>query len=194
MIRLPYPRFPMALGVIGLFVIPAGTIAVTLSSSETNGISETSPVISSGTNSAADIEAMAIEIANTMSQQTTGSLIDLAGMYRQEQTQWLLLAPPDSDFVLRPDYGIEVFDPKAFPDDFNKKLVGEMKNECPVYFLIISEDPVTHETVFSSANGGEVARLKPEDGYNPFWLLDSKNPDLYSGKYGSDEIKDLQAA
>jgi len=147
MIRLPYPRFPIAWRVFGLFIIPAITIAVTFSSTETNAISETPSGISRETNGTADVEAMAIEIADTMAQQTTGTLIDLAGMYRQEQTQWLLFAPPGSDFVLRPDYGIVVFDPKAFPDDFNKNLVGEMKNDCPVYYLTIGEDPVTHETV-----------------------------------------------
>jgi hypothetical protein len=58
-----------------------------------------------------------------MAQQKTGTLSDLAEMYRQEQIQWLIFAPPSSAFVLRQDYGIVVFDPKAFPDDFNKKLI-----------------------------------------------------------------------
>jgi hypothetical protein len=40
-----------------------------------------------------------------------------------------------------------------------------MKNDCPVYFLTISEDPVTRETDFSNADGEEIARLKPEEGY-----------------------------
>jgi hypothetical protein len=158
----------MAWGVFGLFVIPAITMAVTLSS-ETTAIPESS-----------------------MAQEKTGTLSDLAGMLRQEQIRWLIIAPPSSDFVLWSDCGVVVFDPKAFPEDFNKKLVGEIKNDCPVYFLAINEDPGTRETVFSNADGEEISRLKPEDGYNPFWLLDSKYPDLYSGIYGSDEIKELE--
>ncbi len=191
MIHLPYSRFPMAWGLFGLFIIPAITMAGTLSS-ETTAISESSSAISRGIDSAGDVEAMASGIADSMVQEKTGTLSDLAGMYRQEQIRWLIFAPPSSDFVLRQDYGIVVFDPKAFPDDFNKKLVGEMKYDCPVYFLAINEDPGTRETVFSNADGGEIARLKPEEGYNPFWLLDSKYPDLYSGIYGSDEIKELE--
>ena len=191
MIRLPYSRFSSVWGVFGLFVIPAITMAGTLSS-ETTAISESSSTISRDIASAGDIEVMASGIADSMAQQKMGTLSDLAEMYRQEQIQWLIFAPPSSDFVLRQDYGIVVFDPKAFPDDFNKKLIGEMKNDCPVYFLTISEDPVTRETVFSNADGGEIARLKPEEGYNPNWLRDSKYPDLYSGIYGNDEIKEIE--
>jgi hypothetical protein len=182
----------MVWGLFGLFVIPAFMMAGTLSSSETTAISESSSVISRDTTSAGDIEVMASGIADSMAQENTGTLSDLAGLYRQEQIRWLIFAPPSSDFILRQDCGIVVFDPKAFPDDFNKKLVGEMKNDCPVYSLNISEDPGTRETIFSNADGGEISRVKPEEGYNPFWLLDSKYPDLYSMGYGGDEIKEIE--
>ncbi|MEI6788470.1 MAG: hypothetical protein WCL49_08330 [bacterium] len=191
MIRLLYPRFPMAWRMFGLFLIPTITMAGIISS-ETSAISESSSVISRDSTSASEIEAMASGIADSMVQEKTGTLSDLAGMYRQEQIRWLIFAPPSSDFVLRLDFEIMVFAPKTFPEDFNKNLIGEMKYGCPVYTLSIAEDPVTHETVFSNADGGEIARLKPEEGYNPFWLLDSKYPDLYSGLYGSDRIKELE--
>lgn len=146
------------------------------------------------TNTALNLEAMASETVSSLEEQKAGNLADLAARYRAEQTQYLWISPPQADFAVRQDCGLMVFDPKAFPEDFTKLLIGEIKHDCPVYTLIIAEDPATREIVFANSDGKEIAAMPPEADYNPYWLLEWYYPEIFLGLYSAREIRAFQAA
>ena len=128
-----------------------------------------------------------------MANETT-SLGDLAGHYRNDQYHYRTLMPPCGTFYLKQSGGMLVFDPKSFPDTFNTGLIGDLINGCPVYSILISEDPITREVVIANAEGKEIASVKPESGYDPWWFLNRQYPDLYSGIYSADMIAMFRAA
>lgn len=140
-----------------------------------------------------DIKVAAGEITDSLQGTAVNSLEGLGALFRDEQARYLWITPPDANFPLCQDGGVVVFDPSAFPDSFNRMLVGKMQHNCPLYALTIAEDPVTRGIVFSNGEGKEIARLMQEEGYNPYWLLEWRHPDLYAGYYGSEEIKRLEA-
>jgi len=123
---------------------------------------------------------------------TVSAVEDLVGHLRDGQDMFLMIMPPGGGFTLKQTGGMVVFDPKVFPDTFTSGLIGEQIYDCPVYAITLAEDPATHETMMFNADGKEIASVKPEAGYNPWWYLDMKYPDLYSGLYSEDEIKRLQ--
>ena len=124
---------------------------------------------------------------------TVSSLDDLASRFRSEQAKWLPVMFPDSGFTLRQPCGMVVFDPKDFPDTFTSGLVGGEEHGCPVYTLVIAEDPDTREIVLANAEGKEIAAVKPETGYDPYGFMEAQYPGLYSGLYSAGEVKELQA-
>lgn len=131
---------------------------------------------------------------DTLASGTVSSLEELAGRLRSEQEIYRILMPPDADFTLRQPCGMVFFDPKSFPDTFTAGLIGEQIYDCPVYTLILAEDPITREIVLANADGKEIAAVKPETGYNPYWYFQEQYPDLYPGLYSDAEIKALKNA
>lgn len=122
------------------------------------------------------------------------SLDDLANRLHSEQNMFRMIMPPNADFTLRQPCGMVVFNPKAFPDTFTTGLIGETIYGSPVYSLILIEDPVTRETVIANSDGKEIAAVKPNADYDPYWFLEMQYPDLYSGLYSEKEILELKDA
>lgn len=131
-------------------------------------------------------------IEDGLASSEVASIADLAGRLRAQQRMFLFVMPPGGGLTLKQACGMAVFDPKAFPAAFNSGLIGEKSYDSPVYTIILAEDPVTHETVIANADGREIASVPPEAGYNPWWCLDLKYPDLYSGGYSEASIRRLQ--
>jgi len=129
---------------------------------------------------------------DTLEASMVSTVEDLVGKLRFEQDMFIFIMPPGGEGTLKQTGGMVAFDPKAFPDTFTSGLIGEMIYDSPVYTITLIEDPTTHETVISNADGKEIAIVKPEAGYNPWWCLEMKYPDLYSGLYSENEIKRLQ--
>jgi hypothetical protein len=86
-----------------------------------------------------------------------------------------------------------VFDPKAFPEAFSKSLIGMMEYDCPVYTVTGIEDPSTRNVIFINEDGAKIANVAESEGYDPWWLLNLYHPDLYTGRYSQQEIKQLKA-
>ena len=157
------------------------------------GVLAVLPVSAQDVASEDNIASSSDEIASGLLEQTASSLEDLRGRFRAEQVTYMSITPMSVDFPLCQGCGMLVFDPAMFPESFSEKLVGELQYDCPVYQITLAEDPDTREIVCLNENGEEIARLKPEDGYSPTWLLDKYFPDLHSGKYDEATIKALTA-
>ena len=125
---------------------------------------------------------------------TISSITELADRLRSEQNMYRVIMPPDADFTFRQPCGMVVFDPKSFPDTFTSRLIGETIYDSPVYSLILAEDPTTREIVIANSDRKEIASVKPESDYNPYWYLEMQYPDLYSGLYSENEIQRLKDA
>lgn len=122
------------------------------------------------------------------------SLDDLAGRFLDVQSGYQSVTPPFADFILRQDGGMLVFDPNAFPESFSKALVGMMEYDCPVYTVTGIEDPASREVIFLNTDGEKIASVAEASGYDPWWMLNRYHPDLHTGRYNQQEIKDLMAA
>lgn len=137
-------------------------------------------------------DALAARISDSLASRSVLSVGALIAAFRTEQAHWLRLSPPLADFKLNQDGGLMVFDSKTFPAEFTRKLIMEMKHDCPVYTLTMAEDPVTRGIVFANADGQELGCVKSEEGYNPYWFLEWHYPELYTGLYSAREIEELQ--
>jgi len=117
-------------------------------------------------------------------------IYDLEEWFFLQQDFWMLLLPPDPDFILRQSGSPAVlpFDWKDFPTDFVENLTWEYENSVPVYPITILEDPATHETVFLNGDGKEIYSLPPADDYDPYAFLNWMYPDLYSGSYSRETV------
>ena len=122
------------------------------------------------------------------------SITDLADRLRSAQNMYRMIMPPDADFTLKQPCGMVVFDPKTFPDTFTSGLIGEKIYDSPVYSIILAEDPTTREIVIANSDGKEIAAVKPDSEYNPYWYLEMQHPDVYSGLYSENEIQSLKDA
>jgi hypothetical protein len=122
---------------------------------------------------------------------TTASIEDLTTRFRQEQALFRFLMPPDPDFTLAQPCGLLLFDWKAFPDAFNQGLIGELEKDYPLYSILMAEDPTTREIVFANADGKEIYAVKPEDAYDPYWLLHSLYPDQTAAPYTQENLDRL---
>jgi hypothetical protein len=171
---------------IGGGVLGVLTICLGFSNALVSG-TEPIPVVDDGGRA-----ALAARISDNLSNRSVLSVETMISTFRTEQVHWLRLSPPLADFKLNQDCGLMVFDSKSFPAEFTKKMIGKMKYDCPVYTLIIAEDPVTREIMFANADGQEIGRVKAESGYNPYWLLEWQYPELYTGLYSAQEIEELQ--
>jgi hypothetical protein len=132
---------------------------------------------------------LAERYAKSLTARTVSSIDDLATFFKEQQALYLRITPPTPDFVFRQPCGVIPFDLKGFPDEFLKGLVEETDKGCPVYVAVVAEDSTTRETVFANAKGYEIHAIPAAKDYDPWWFLNSIYPDLYSGRYGNDQIE-----
>lgn len=131
--------------------------------------------------------------AKDLTSRTVSGVDALSQLFRAQQDLYLRITPPTPDFVLRQPCGTIPFDPKAFPEAFLNGLVEETDKGCPVYTVVIAQDPTTRETVFANAKGYEVYAVAAAQNYNPWSFLESLYPDLYTGGYSSARIAELKS-
>lgn len=134
--------------------------------------------LSTSITAAADAERPPVEWAD----RCVGTIEELASVFRDEQSLFLQLMPPDPEQVLTQPCGLLAFTWRSFPASFNQGLIGEMDHGCPRYILFVAEDPVTRETVFANADGKEIFALRPEPGFDPYWLFHTTHPELALGR------------
>ncbi len=132
---------------------------------------------------------LAERYAKNLTARAVSSVADLATYFKEQQALYLRITPPTPDFVFRQSCGVIPFDLKGFPDEFLKGLVEETENGCPVYTVVVAEAPNTRENVFANADGYEIHAIAATEDYDPWWFLNSIYPDLYSGRYGHDQIE-----
>ncbi len=135
---------------------------------------------------------LADRYAKRLTARTVSNIDDLATFFKEQQALYLRITPPTPEFVFRQPCGVIPFDPKGFPEEFLKGLVEEKDKGCPVYVAVIAEDSTTRETVFANAKGYEIHAIAAAKDYDPWWFLNSIYPDLYSGRYGNDQIEMMQ--
>jgi hypothetical protein len=110
------------------------------------------------------------------------------GFFAAHQYELLPIIPPGFDPLVQPACpDVLPFDWKNFPDEFNKRLVGEMIHGTPVYFVHVLEDPKTREVVFFNADGDEIYSLAPPKDYDPYWFAESRFPGVLFGRYSQEE-------
>lgn len=122
------------------------------------------------------------------------NVAELEAYFRQEQVSWNKVAPPDATFIFQQGDELVEFDAKQFPPEFNDGLISTTEYGCPIYPVIIAEDPVTREAVFANTDGKEIYALPPAKDYNPYLWAEQCNPDLYSGLFSLSEISEIQQA
>ena len=126
----------------------------------------------------------ASEYDTRMSSYRMTDILALDGLFAEHQITFLPVIPPGLDPLVQPaSPSVVPFDWKNFPEEFNKRLIGEMKYGAPVYFVRVVEDPKTREVVFYNADGDEIYALPPPKDYDPFWFAESRFPGLLSGRY-----------
>lgn len=121
---------------------------------------------------------------------------DLAALVERaeaERERFIGLLPPAEDFHLCQPIGTVVFDPSGFPKDFLAGLASGTERECTVYRVVLAEDPITRELVFSNAGGKPFHAVAPAAGYDPAWLVKALYPEVYSGDYSKEDIAWLEA-
>ncbi|MCO5062115.1 MAG: dockerin type I repeat-containing protein [Kiritimatiellae bacterium] len=108
----------------------------------------------------------------------------LDGLFAEHQILFLPIAPPGLDALVQPANPFVIpFDWQNFPEEFNKRLIGEMKHGAPVYFVRVAEDPKSREIVFYNADDERIYALPPPKDYNPFWFVESWFPGVLSGRF-----------
>lgn len=111
----------------------------------------------------------------------------LDGLYAEHQILYLPIVPPGLKVFVQPASPTVIpFDWQSFPEEFNKRLIGEMKHGAPVYFVRVAEDPKTRDIVFYNADGEEFYSLPPPQDYDPYWFAESWFPGLLAGRYDID--------
>jgi hypothetical protein len=112
----------------------------------------------------------------------------LDGLFAERQVLFLPITPPGFDPLVQPPCpDVPPFDWKNFPDEFNKRLVGEMIRGAPVYFVHVLEDPKNREVVFFNADGEEIYSLAPPKDYDPYWFVESRFPGVLLGRYSHED-------
>ena len=111
-------------------------------------------------------------------------ILALDGLFAEQQITFLPIAPPGLDPLVQPaSPSVIPFDWQNFPEEFNKRLIGEMKHGAPVYLVRVAENPKTRDIVFYNADGAEIYSLSPPKDYDPYWFVKSRFPGLFSGRY-----------
>lgn len=111
----------------------------------------------------------------------------LDGLFAEHQITFLPITPPGLDPLVQPvSPSVIPFDWQNFPEEFNKRLIGEMKHGLPVYLVRVAEDPKTRDIVFYNADGDEIYALPPPKDYDPYWFVKSWFPGVLSGRYDAE--------
>ncbi|MFU8781213.1 MAG: hypothetical protein ACNA71_09360 [Kiritimatiellia bacterium] len=126
--------------------------------------------------------------AQLVADQLTG-LDELALMFQDQQRHYLIISPPDPDFILFQSGGQQtLLDFKAFPQPFLDGLAGTTTADglrrFPIW-LYEDADSRGREIVIENIEGKEIARIPRERGYSPDWYVRERYPllDTYSRAY-----------
>ena len=141
---------------------------------------------SSKTDSPIDVETyqalMAREVAD---------LYELEELIRDERSFYEIITPPAEDLVLRqPLSAVVPFSWNDFPQDVTALLADryEYAYSVPVYTLRVVENRVTRQLTFYDKDNEALFALDKPEGYDPFALLKTRYPGLYSGRYAPTEV------
>lgn len=120
---------------------------------------------------------------------------DLEALIRDERWFYEVITPPVDDFVLRqPMAHIIPFDWKHFPENLPELLADRYQYEysVPVYKLRAVEDRRTRQLHFYDGKERLFSIPAPVD-YDPFAVLKSRYPGLYSGRYALSKVRAMEA-
>lgn len=109
------------------------------------------------------------------------SLEDIADSYEIERYFYLPIAPPDPDLYLQQssEGGLNVFNPKNFPEEFIKGLIPE-EGSIPVYPITVFEDKATRNRVVLNANKETIAIIPAPSDYDPLYYIKEEFPSLWN--------------
>jgi hypothetical protein len=107
---------------------------------------------------------------------------EMVAWFRARQQLVLPIAPPSgSPFLLRGHPKALPFDPDDFPLDMRRQLPGLVEYDCPVYPIVLVEDPATRATVILNLHGEPVLTVPPPADYYPYAYVQAKFPALRIG-------------
>jgi hypothetical protein len=167
---------------IGFVVLIAGSVFTWLAFSEQD-VSYESPV---------DVAAYQDMMANEVQ-----DFDDLDFLVREDRLFYELITPPASDLSLRqPIYRIIPFSRDRFPKIILDILGDYFTYEysVPVYKLRAVEDRKTRQLHFYSHDNERLFSIDAPADYDPFHLLKSRYPDLYSGRHSVSDVKEFENA
>ncbi len=124
-------------------------------------------------------------------------LYELEELIRDERSFYEIITPPAEDLVLRqPLSAVVPFSWNDFPQDVTALLADryEYAYSVPVYTLRVVEDRVTRQLTFYDKDNEALFALDKPEGYDPFALLKTRYPGLYSGRYALSEVEAMEAA
>jgi hypothetical protein len=105
------------------------------------------------------------------------TLPELAAWFRAQQQLVLPIAPPTGSPFLQHGYPKALpFEPADFPLELRQKLPGLVAQDCPVYPIVLIEDPDTRATVILNMHGKPVHSIPPPPDYNPYAYAQAKFP------------------
>jgi len=102
------------------------------------------------------------------------SLDELAKDFQYQQSIWMPLAPPSTEFwgwTQEANPAPLPFDPADFPKDFVAGLIPSSRDGVVVYPVTAWEDPKTRDRVFYNADNKEIGSLPAPQGYDPRWCV-----------------------
>ena len=126
--------------------------------------------------------------------QEVANLADLVTDFEYQQTLWMAIAPPYTEFWgWTQDAGPNPmpFAPAGFPKDFLAGLVPAYRDGVVVYPVTAWEDWKTRDRVFYNADGKEIGSAQAPQGYDPRWYVLDAYPDLDTRGWSADYINGL---
>jgi hypothetical protein len=119
---------------------------------------------------------------------------ELVTWFRAQQQLVLPIAPPSASPFLQHGHPTALpFKPEDFPLEMHKQLPGLVVYDCPVYPIVLVEDPDTRATVIFNLHGEPVLTLSSPPDYNPYAYVQAKFPALRTGALPSAEAAVLLA-
>jgi hypothetical protein len=119
------------------------------------------------------------------------TLAELAQDFEWQQTLWMPLAPPSTEFWGWTQEASPLpmpFDPANFPEDFVANLVPAYRDGVVVYQVTAWEDENTRDRVFYNAEGKEIGRVSPPQGYDPRWCLYDMYPNMNTRAWSTEYV------
>jgi len=114
--------------------------------------------------------------------------------FDDQQARYFPILPPVGVTITQSYYSVPLaFDPAGMPRALLEGMTGHVQYDCPVYDILLMEDPQTREMVVFNESGEEIYSLPAVADYYPHAYDLWRFPDLYSGTYTAEQVAEILA-